>query len=256
MPQQTKKEAVVVEEAQSDSVIGTTPELAADLIVPLQEDDPNDQTIQSILEGTLRVEKKTSGVEEPIKQVPAKQAENSLAKEQGRVIEPAVPAKSSHFLIKVLGILIGVGLLTAGVLLNWSSHEQAMPAVQPAIQEQPPAEPSAEQEEVPQVVSIAAEPEPTAEERAKEIVQNYVLDEKRGTVESYLMRRYAQQLAAGYSAHWLAEPLHRNVYVVEYRLSKTRQEPIVYIFQADIEKKKLTGALNNITLDLVGKLNS
>ena len=45
-----------------------------------------------------------------------------------------------------------------------------------------------------------------------------------------------------------------NVYIVKYRLSKTRSEPVVYIFQVDVARNKLTGALNNITLDLVGKI--
>ena len=94
----------------------------------------------------------------------------------------------------------------------------------------------------------------TPEETAIEIVQNHVLDASRGTVENFLMKRYAKELASGYAAAWSAEPLHKQVYVVKYRLAKTRQEPIVYIFQADTSKKKLTGALNNITLDLVGKI--
>ena len=94
----------------------------------------------------------------------------------------------------------------------------------------------------------------TPEEQALEIVQNYVLDNNRGTVKNFLNQHYADKLAAGYTEVWSAEPLHRNTYVVKYRLSKTRQEPIMYIFQADTAKKKLTGALNNITLDLVGKI--
>ena len=69
-----------------------------------------------------------------------------------------------------------------------------------------------------------------------------------------MTQRYSRELANGYGAMWSAEPLHRDVYVVKYRLAKTRKEPIVYIFQVDTAKKKLTGALNNITLDLVGKI--
>jgi hypothetical protein len=87
-----------------------------------------------------------------------------------------------------------------------------------------------------------------------EIVQNYVLDPKRGTVKDFLSKHHEDQLSSGYAGVWSAELLHRNTYVVKYRLSKTRQEPIVYIFQVDTAKNKLTGALNNITLDLVGKI--
>ena len=86
-------------------------------------------------------------------------------------------------------------------------------------------------------------------------MQNYRLDKGRGTVEEYLNKLYRKQLQEGYAAMWSAEPLHRDSYVVKFRLAKTRKEPIVYIFQADTAKKKLTGALNNITLDLVGKIS-
>ena len=75
-----------------------------------------------------------------------------------------------------------------------------------------------------------------------------------GTIQEFFTSHYATQLAQGYAFAWSAEPLHKQVYVVKYRLAKTRKEPIVYIFQVDTSKKKLTGALNNITLDLVGKI--
>ncbi|MBR3898794.1 MAG: hypothetical protein IKJ44_00800, partial [Elusimicrobiaceae bacterium] len=86
------------------------------------------------------------------------------------------------------------------------------------------------------------------------IVQNHSLGAERGSVAQYLQKRYQKELQSGYVGVWSAEPLHRDVYVVKYRLAKTRKEPIVYIFQADTAKNKLTGALNNITLDLVGKI--
>ncbi len=92
------------------------------------------------------------------------------------------------------------------------------------------------------------------EQQAIEIVQNHVLDKARGTIQEFFTSHYATQLAQGYAFAWSAEPLHKQVYVVKYRLAKTRKEPIVYIFQVDTSKKKLTGALNNITLDLVGKI--
>lgn len=95
----------------------------------------------------------------------------------------------------------------------------------------------------------------TAEEKALDIVQNHPLSGGRGTVSSYLNRLYSAKFAQGYEAQWDVEPLHKNVYIVKYRLTKTRMEPIVYVFQADTARKKLTAALNNVTLDLVGKIN-
>ena len=92
------------------------------------------------------------------------------------------------------------------------------------------------------------------ESKALEIVQNYQLSGQRGTLAAYLNRIYQAQLAQGYSGTWAAEPLYKNTYIVKYRLTKTRKEPIIYVFQADVAQGKLTGALNNISLDLVGKL--
>ena len=85
-------------------------------------------------------------------------------------------------------------------------------------------------------------------------MQNYQLPGNKGTVAAYLSRLYRSQLSQGYSASWSVEPLHKSTYIVKYRLTKTRMEPVVYIFQADVAAGKLTGALNNITLDLVGKI--
>lgn len=122
------------------------------------------------------------------------------------------------------------------------------PRALPAQEAQLPAGPA--------VAALPVEEIKTPEEQAKEIVQTYTLDQNRGTVADYLAKRYANELAQGYTAAWAAEPLHKDVYVVKYRLAKSRKEPIMYVFQADTSKKKLTGALNNITLDLVGKINS
>ena len=89
---------------------------------------------------------------------------------------------------------------------------------------------------------------------ALSVVQNHKLSGGRGTLGNYLNQIYHTQLSQGYTADWEAQPLHKNIYIVKYRLTKTRKEPIIYIFQADVSQGKLTGALNNISLDLVGKI--
>ena len=71
---------------------------------------------------------------------------------------------------------------------------------------------------------------------------------------AYLDHLYRDKLSQGYTGAWSAEPLHKNAYIVKYRLTKTRMEPIVYVFQADVSKGTLTGALNNVALDLLGKI--
>lgn len=105
-----------------------------------------------------------------------------------------------------------------------------------------------------QVPPVAVKPAPTQEQKALSIVQNYPLSGNRGTLANYLTHIYQSQLAQGYVGAWEAEALHKNTYLVKYRLTKTRKEPIIYIFQADVAQGKLTGALNNISLDLVGKI--
>ena len=100
----------------------------------------------------------------------------------------------------------------------------------------------------------AAAPAPvTAAEKALAIVQNYRLSEDLGTIASYFDRIYQDRFAQGYTGAWSVEPLHKSTYIVKYRLTKTRTEPVVYVFQADAARGQLTGALNNAALDLVGK---
>ena len=96
---------------------------------------------------------------------------------------------------------------------------------------------------------------PTLSDKAIETVKNYQLSANRGTVESYFKRIYKTQLGnGGYVETWSAEPLHKSIYIVKYRLTKTRTEPVVYVFQTDVSKGKVIGALNNVTLDLIGKI--
>jgi len=105
----------------------------------------------------------------------------------------------------------------------------------------------------PKTTSTSAKP--TLSEQAIETVKKHPLPNNRGTVDSYLGRMYKTQVSSGgYESEWSAEPLHKNIYIVKYRLTKTRNEPIVYVFQVDVSKGKVVGALNNITLDLLGKI--
>ncbi len=91
-------------------------------------------------------------------------------------------------------------------------------------------------------------------QKALSIAQNHLLSGNRGTIVNYLNHIYQDQLTQGYTADWGVEPLYKNTYIVKYRLTKTRKEPIIYVFQVDVDANKLTGALNNISLDLVGKI--
>lgn len=250
----------VVQEEQEEE--DTEPPAPQELIVPEQDDDPNDKTVKTILEGTLRVDTLRQEIPEPIKDVPTDEkklpdenAQDDLLKE--RVIKQQPAGK----VVKMVFLGLGVLVLLTGVYLNWThggADETSVPSApepeQTSMANPDPGEPAiSARQAVNAHPAVQAEPQDPVE-RAKQIVQDHLLDKGRGTVETYLSRRYAKELASGYAAVWSAEPLHRDVYVVKYRLAKTRKEPIVYIFQADTGKNKLTGALNNITLDLVGKI--
>ena len=119
----------------------------------------------------------------------------------------------------------------------------------------------AEQDVAAELIQPQSEPAPAVvsvnsaeEEKALLAVQNYVLPANKGTISSYFAKLYQERLAQGYTASWSVEPLHNSTYIVKYRVAKTRTEPIVYVFQADAKKNQLTGALNNVALDLVGKI--
>ena len=128
-------------------------------------------------------------------------------------------------------------------LMPDAAVQPEVPSAQEALSLQPSASSAA-----------PAAPELNPADKARQIVQNYKLSNFDGNVADYFDRIYKDKLAQGYSATWSAERLHNHVYIVKYRLSKTRSEPVVYIFQVDVSRNKLTGALNNITLDLIGKI--
>lgn len=224
-----------------------------------------DPVISTILEGKLEKTTEEPEIAEPVHSVSraiplaASVEDKELDNLSARL--PAVPKRYGW--LKWLVLLMGTTVLAFAFWLNLRQEEKTQtgsfsPKVKtenPASEQAKPAGTAA----MPAVASLAASvsvPQPTDfVSLAKQTVQQYQLSGGRGTVREYLSARYASELASGYSAAWSAEPLHKDVYVVKYRLTKTRKEPVVYIFQVNTAKKKLTGALNNITLDLVGKIN-
>ena len=92
-----------------------------------------------------------------------------------------------------------------------------------------------------------SEPKPNIEEQVIDIVKNTRLAKKGETIEEYLHNTYGME----YQSSWSAKPFTDNVYIVEFFASQVRKEPFVYLFRVDVDQKKITGALNNITLDLI-----
>ena len=230
----------------------------------------DNEPVEDILVGALKV-KATPEIQEPIKSVPVMPTVNQvrprlkptpeiqqfLTDTQNERIAPNRNNKKAMAALAVLVALLAIGILlmfnpmpadgqdkdaqNAPVSTELVPEEKTIPATDDEIL--PPAPPPAVK---PQAVS--------ASDKALSAVQNYTLSGGRGTVAAYLDHLYRDKLSQGYTGAWSAEPLHKNAYIVKYRLTKTRMEPIVYVFQADVSKGTLTGALNNVALDLLGKI--
>ena len=230
----------------------------------------DNEPVEDILVGALKV-KATPEIQEPIKSVPVIPTVNQvrprlkptpeiqqfLTDTQNERIAPNRNNKKAMAALAVLVALLAIGILlmfnpmpadgqdkdaqNAPVSTELVPEEKTIPATDDEIL--PPAPPPAVK---PQAVS--------ASDKALSAVQNYTLSGGRGTVAAYLDHLYRDKLSQGYTGAWSAEPLHKNAYIVKYRLTKTRMEPIVYVFQADVSNGTLTGALNNVALDLLGKI--
>lgn len=230
----------------------------------------DNEPVEDILVGALKV-KATPEIQEPIKSVPVMPTVNQvrprlkptpeiqqfLTDTQNERIAPNRNNKKAMAALAVL-----VALLAIGILLMFNpmpadgqdKDEQNAPVSTELVPEEKTI-PATDDEILPPAPPPAVKPQPvSASDKALSAVQNYTLSGGRGTVAAYLDHLYRDKLSQGYTGAWSAEPLHKNAYIVKYRLTKTRMEPIVYVFQADVSKGTLTGALNNVALDLLGKI--
>lgn len=238
---------------------------------PAAAEDPKEQTVRDIMRGALTLPAEEE-LKEPLKTVPMTPEVNQVKPKlnqtpeieqfldtQSRVLRRA-HNKKAGLMLWVLAALLALGVILAGLHFFASAvpEEKVSPAETPAPVQNPAVSVRAALEPSVQVPPPAApvppKPRPSATDRAMAAVQNHRLAGEKGTIASYFDRLYASQLAQGYTGVWSAEPLHKNIYIVKYRLSKTRMEPVVYVFQADAVQGKVTGALNNAALDLIGKI--
>lgn len=230
----------------------------------------DNEPVEDILVGALKV-KATPEIQEPIKSVPVMPTVNQvrsrlkptpeiqqfLTDTQNERIAPNRNNKKAMAALAVLVALLAIGIL---LMFNPTPADGQDKDAQnaPVSTELVPEEktiPATDDEILPPAPPPAVKPQPvSASDKALSAVQNYTLSGGRGTVAAYLDHLYRDKLSQGYTGAWSAEPLHKNAYIVKYRLTKTRMEPIVYVFQADVSKGTLTGALNNVALDLLGKI--
>jgi hypothetical protein len=120
-----------------------------------------------------------------------------------------------------------------------ASAEQPQPA-QPA---QPPEQPEAQP-------APAEKPSNENIRKALEIVKEYKLSGGRGTIKSWFANAFLTG-SAGANEEWTATPLHGDILVVQYRLLRPKQEPMVYQFEVDAAKQDIVRGINNNAMELL-----
>jgi len=123
----------------------------------------------------------------------------------------------------------------------------------------PGAEEAAPEAPVPQGEPQAAEPakpafEPASNEntsKALEIVKNYKLSGGRGSVAGWFANSFLSTTASGSNEEWNATSLHGDIFVVQYRLLRPKQDPLIYQFEVDVAKGLIVRGINNNAIDLL-----
>lgn len=85
-------------------------------------------------------------------------------------------------------------------------------------------------------------------QRAIDIVKNYNLGDGKGTIERWLSNSVT--LSSG-KEEWNATYLSGNLFVVQYRFLRFKSEPIVYLFEVDVEKNEIVRGINNNAINLL-----
>jgi hypothetical protein len=116
-----------------------------------------------------------------------------------------------------------------------------------------PVEPAQEEQEQTMEPVKVAPPVTTNDklEKAVEIVKDYRLSGGRGTISSWFSNSFLASSANQAEDKWTATPLHAAVYVVQYRLPRSRQDPLIYQFEVDVEENRLIRGINNNAIELL-----
>jgi len=87
--------------------------------------------------------------------------------------------------------------------------------------------------------------------RALEIVKNYKLSGGRGSVAGWFANSFLSNSASGSNEAWTATILHGDIFVVEYRLLRPKQDPLIYQFEVDVVKGIIVRGINNDATELL-----
>ena len=127
--------------------------------------------------------------------------------------------------------------------------QQEMPVQQPAPVSQ---QPDAQEEPAGMTLAKAAPPVTATDKltRAVDIVKEYRLSGGRGTISTWFSNSFLGS-AQSSGGEWNATPLHEDIYVVQYRLPRSRQDPLIYQFEVDVAKDALLRGINNNAIELL-----
>ncbi|MEW6013092.1 MAG: hypothetical protein AB1602_06805 [Elusimicrobiota bacterium] len=82
-----------------------------------------------------------------------------------------------------------------------------------------------------------------------DIVKNYDLGDGKGKMQSWFSNTFSASNQV--KEEWNATFLSGNLFVVQYRVLRYKQEPIVYLFEVDVEKNNIVRGINNNAIDLL-----
>ncbi|MBI4802261.1 MAG: hypothetical protein HY796_07020 [Elusimicrobia bacterium] len=205
-----------------------------------------------------------------------------LQKKAEEAKKPQPAAKKSRSKIAFLVTLVVFGSIAAGGLgyfffgegglsefsmLNFSggkksektsSSTQAGPKDEQAAQPQPDASGVSTARPAPGAAAVPGAPKPAVESasnentrKALETVKKYKLSGGRGAVSSWFANSFLSNSARGLNEEWSATVLHGDIFVVQYRLLKPKQDPLIYQFEVDVAKAIIVRGINNNAIELL-----
>ncbi|MBI5743236.1 MAG: hypothetical protein HY952_01680 [Elusimicrobia bacterium] len=127
---------------------------------------------------------------------------------------------------------------------------KAEPAGAPAAEAQPQPE-GAQQAQQPPAAPEPAKPVSENIRKALDIVKNYKLSGGRGTIATWFANSFLSGAAGGANEEWTATPLHGDILVVQYRLLRPKQDPLIYQFEVDSAKQDIVRGINNNAIELL-----
>jgi flagellar basal body-associated protein FliL len=207
-------------------------------------------------------------------------------KQKDDVKKPAQPDKKGRNKMAFLAIMLIFGAIAAGGLgyfflgsgsfaqffgLNFKGDKSAKSTLSTQLEPQadktlvkpstaPAAEETAPEAQGPsaQGTTPAPEAKPAFEAatnentgRALEIVKNYKLSGGRGSVAGWFANSFLSSSATGSNEEWSATILHGDIFVVQYRLLRPKQDPLIYQFEVDVAKSLIVRGINNNAIDLL-----